>query len=51
MNEIDRLKEKLKRERKKNKELRQTIRIMKRQILEKTKMLEENIKDIMYLEG
>ena len=49
MNEIDRLKEKLKLERNKNKELKNIIRQMKREILEKMEQLEEDIKDIMYV--
>ena len=49
MNEIDRLKEKLQLERNKNKELKNIIRQMKREILEKMKQLEEDIKDIMYV--
>ncbi len=49
MNEIDRLKEKLQQERIKNKELRKTIREMKRAIIEKMKDLELDIKDIMYI--
>jgi hypothetical protein len=49
MNEIDRLKEKLQQERNKNKELKRTIRQMKREILIKMQELEENIKDIMYI--
>ena len=51
MNEIDRLKQKLQQERNKNKELKQTIRLMKREILSKMKQLEEDIKDIMYIES
>lgn len=50
MNEIDRLKEKLKNEREKNKILKKKILLMKRGILSKMKVLEEDIKDIMYLE-
>lgn len=49
MNEIDRLKIKLQQERQKNKELKQEIRVMKKQIIEQTKLLEEKIKDIMYI--
>ncbi len=49
MNEIDRLKEKLLWERKQNKELKQLIRQMKRQILSEMKNIEEKIKDVMYM--
>lgn len=49
MNEIDRLKEKLKNEREKNKNMQKLIRLMKRGILSKMKVLEEEIKDIMYM--
>lgn len=49
MNEIDRLKAKLQKERNKNKMLKQEIRLMKRKLLEETKKLEEKIKDIMYM--
>lgn len=49
MNEIERLKSKLKEEREKNKELKKTIRGMKREILNLMKFTEEKIKDIMYI--
>lgn len=49
MNEIDRLKEKLLWERRQNKELKQLIRQMKRQILSEMKNIEEKIKDVMYM--
>lgn len=49
MNEIDRLKTKLQKEKDKNKILKQEIRLMKRKLLEETKKLEEKIKDIMYM--
>ena len=51
MSEIDRLKTKLQNERNKNKELKRIIRQMKREILGKMKQLEEDIKDIMYIES
>lgn len=49
MNEIDRLKNKLKQEREKNKELKNTIKDMKKEILSLMKFTEEKIKDIMYI--
>lgn len=51
MNEIDRLKEKIQQERTKNKELKKTIRQMKREILIEIDQLKEKIKDIMYIES
>ena len=50
MNEIDRLKIKLENERNKNKKLKQLNRENKRKILALLKELEEDIKDIMYME-
>ena len=49
MNEIDRLKTKLQKERDKNKELRQEIKLMKRKLIEQVKELEAKVRDIMYL--
>ena len=50
MNEIDRLKIKIQKEKDKNKQLKQTNRENKRKILALLKELEEQIKDIMYME-
>lgn len=47
MNEIDRLKNKLKQEREKNKQLIEELRRRKREILKETDELKEKIKDIM----
>lgn len=50
MNEIDRLKERIQKEKDKNKELKKINRENKRKILAKLKELEEDIKNIMYME-
>ena len=47
MNEIDRLKNKLKTEREKNKELKQLIRQKRRQVLAELDEMKEKIKDIL----
>lgn len=51
MNEIDRLKQKLQQEKEKNKKIKRLFREKKREILSKMKQLEEDIKDIMYIES
>jgi len=48
MNEIDRLKLKVKIERQKNKELKQQIRQMRRTVLSILDEAKEKVKDIMY---
>ena len=48
MNEIDRLKEKVKAEREKNKQLKEEFRKRKRIILAEIDELRERIKDILY---
>ena len=49
MNEIDRLKEKLKKEREEKKELKHQFLIKKREILKELDELKEKVKDIMYI--
>ena len=48
MNEIDRLKNKLKEEREKNKEFKQLIRQKRRQVLAELDEIKEKVKDILY---
>lgn len=49
MNEIDRLKNKLKQEREKNKQLKEEFRIRKREILKELDIMKERVKDLMYI--
>ncbi len=48
MNEIDRLKAKLQKEREKNKELKDIIRQKRRQIIKELDEMKEKVKDILY---
>ena len=48
MNEIDRLKGKVKAEREKNKQLKEEFRKRKREILQQIDSLKEKVKDILY---
>ncbi len=49
MNEIDRLKLKLKQEREKNKQLKEEFRRRKREILKELDEMKERVKDILYV--
>lgn len=49
MNEIDRLKEKVRIEREKNKQLKEEFRRRKREIIKELDEMKERVKDILYV--